>query len=151
MRFTGIRETGRGPLQEGAGDITPAPHYTLVISARQGDDSLNVELWTGDKSRLVIMDTGIEVTIARPGITEGVPEREMVRPYFPQINSVGYFPFLKEEFVELALGRSSLTTCLFFNKITDELILWLDALHDHDASLDLGCRMLRLNEKEVSL
>jgi hypothetical protein len=83
------------------------PHrYTLVVSARQGDDSLR----TRDKSRLVTKDIGIAVTISRPDITEGLPEREMTRLYVPQMTSVETLPVLKEEFAELPLGRSPLTT-----------------------------------------
>jgi hypothetical protein len=76
--------------------------------ARQDDDSLlvKVELRTEDKSRLVTTDTGVAVTITRPDVTEGLPEREMTQPYVPQMASVETFPVLKEEFVELALGRS---------------------------------------------
>jgi hypothetical protein len=112
------------------------------MSARQGDDSLNGELRTSDRSRLVTKDTCIAVTIVRPDITEGLPEREMARLYVPQMTSVETLPVLKEEFVELALGPSPLTTWVFVTKIIDEFILGLDALSDRDASLDLGCRVL---------
>lgn len=96
------------------------------------------------------MDTSVAVTITRPDITERLPEREMTRPYVPQMASMETFAILKEEFVELALGWSSLTTCMLVTKITDEFILGLDVLRDHDPSSALGCCMLRLSGEELS-
>jgi hypothetical protein len=49
----------------------------LGMSAKKGDDSLNVVGWIGDESCLMKFRTGASVTIARPDITAGLPEREL--------------------------------------------------------------------------
>lgn len=104
------------------------PRYKLLMLVRQGDDSLllNVELQTGDKSHDVTTGTVVGVTITRPDFTEGLPKMEFTWPYVPQMASLETFPAWKEEFIELALSRSPLTTCVFVTKITVVFILGLD-------------------------
>jgi hypothetical protein len=58
---------------------------------------------------------------------------------------------LKEVLVELTLQQHPLTTSAFAMKITKIFILGLDALHAHDGSVDLRCRVLRLGQKEANV
>jgi hypothetical protein len=74
---------------------------------REGDDSLNAE---GNKSCLMTIDTRASVTIARPDINAGLPERELTGPYILQMTSEGTFSLLKEALIEFTLGWCSLTT-----------------------------------------
>jgi hypothetical protein len=60
-------------------------------------------------------------------------------------------PILKQELVKLTLGQRPLITWVFVANITDEFFLGLDVLRTHDASVDLGRRVLRLGDEEVSL
>jgi hypothetical protein len=60
-------------------------------------------------------------------------------------------PIFKEVFHTLSLGRCPLKTGAFIANITNEFILGLDNLRAYDASVDLGCQMLRLEKEEVSL
>jgi hypothetical protein len=72
--------------------------------------------------------TGISVTITRPDITAGQPERG---PTWPLV-SREIIPVLKEALVELTLGRCPLRTRVLVVEIAGVLILWLDVLHVHD-------------------
>jgi predicted aspartyl protease len=96
------------------------------MSARKGNDSLNMEGQIGDKSCLMTIDTGASVTIVRLDITAGLPVRELTRPYVLQMLSGKTLLILKEALVELTLGHCPLTTWLFVTKVTDEFILGLD-------------------------
>jgi hypothetical protein len=121
------------------------------MSARKGDDSLNVEGQIGDKSYLAATDTGSSVTIVRLDITAELPARELTRPYILQIVSGETLPVLKEVLVGLPLEQWPLTTWVFVIRITDEFILGLDVLCAQDASVDLRHRVWRPGEEEVLL
>jgi hypothetical protein len=82
----------------------------------------------------VIIDTGASVTIVRLDITAAPPERELTWPYVSQMVPG------KEGLVELTLGQCPLTTWVFVTKITDEIILGLDDLCAHNASMILHVR-----------
>jgi hypothetical protein len=56
---------------------------------------------------------------------------------------------LKEVFLILTLGRHPLKMWVFVANITNELILGLNILCMHDASVDLWRQMLRLAEEKV--
>jgi len=58
---------------------------------------------------------------------------------------------LNEAFVELNLGRRSLRHWVYVAEVTDEIILGLDVLRSHDASVNLGRHFLRLGQEEVTL
>jgi len=58
---------------------------------------------------------------------------------------------LKEALVDLTLGRQALRIWVFVAEVTDEFILGLDVLRAYDASVDLGCHLLRLGREEVTL
>jgi hypothetical protein len=83
----------------------PASFHILHTPARKGDDSLNVEEQTGDKSCLATIDTRASVTIVRQDITAGLPEREQTWPYVLQMESGKTFPVLKEAIVEQTMGQ----------------------------------------------
>jgi hypothetical protein len=91
------------------------------------------------------------VTVVRPDIAAGLPEREPSTKCALQTASGETLPILKEAFVTLTLGRRPLEVRVFVAAITDELILGLDILRAYDASVDLGRQMLRPGEEEVSL
>jgi len=84
------------------------------------------------------IDTGASVTIARPNIVAGQPERKLSRTYILQTASGETITVLKEAFVELTLGQWALRMWVFFAEVTDEFILGLDVLRAYDASVDLG-------------
>jgi hypothetical protein len=60
-------------------------------------------------------------------------------------------PVIKEAHVELTMGQSTLRSWVFVADIADELILELDILRAHDASVDIGRHVLRLGQDEVPL
>jgi hypothetical protein len=71
------REKAR-PGREG---WTPAytlrsPHHALTGITEKADPSLVTQGWVGDKPCLVTVDTGAHVTVARPDIAAGWPERQ---------------------------------------------------------------------------
>jgi hypothetical protein len=58
-------------------------------------------------------------------------------------------PVVKEAHVELTMGQSTLRSWVFVADIADDFILGLDILRAHDASVDIGRRVLRLGQDEV--
>jgi hypothetical protein len=56
---------------------------------------------------------------------------------------------VKEAHVELTMGRRTLSSWVFVADIKDDFILGLDILRAHDASVDIGRRVLRLGQDEV--
>jgi hypothetical protein len=58
-------------------------------------------------------------------------------------------PVVKEAHVELTMGRRTLRSWLFVADIKDDFILGLDILLAHDASVDIGRRVLRLGQDEM--
>jgi len=99
----------------------------------------------------VTIETGASVTIARPDIVAGKPERKPSRAYVLQTASGETLPVLKEALVELTLGQRALRIWVFVVEVTDEFILGLDVLRAYDASVDLRRHLLRLGQEEVTL
>jgi hypothetical protein len=56
---------------------------------------------------------------------------------------------MKEAHVELTMGQSTLRSWVFVADIADDFILGLDILQAHDASVDIGRHVLRLDQDEV--
>jgi hypothetical protein len=74
---TECRETGEDRRIRGdAGICIKPPHYALTGVTEQTDTSLVTQGWVGDKPCRVTVDTGAYVTVARPDIAAGCPERE---------------------------------------------------------------------------
>jgi hypothetical protein len=121
----------------------------LTVIAKNADPSLVTQGWVGDKPCLVTADTGAYVTVARPDIADGWPERQPNQRFTLQTVSGEAFPILKEVFLTLILGRRPLKIWVFVADIT-EFILGLDIMHAYDASVDIGGQALRL-AVEVSL
>jgi hypothetical protein len=99
----------------------------------------------------VTVDTGAYVTVARPDIAAGWPEKQPNPGLALQTVSGEALPILKEVSITLTLGLRPLKISAFVADITDELILGLDVQRAYDASLDIGRQTLRLAEEEVSL
>jgi hypothetical protein len=99
----------------------------------------------------VTIDTGTSKTIARPDIVAGQPEGKPSRTYVLQTASGETIPVMKESLVELNLWQRALGFRVFFAEVTDEFILGLDVVRAYDASVDLGRRLLRLGQEEVTL
>jgi hypothetical protein len=97
----------------------------------------------------VTIDTGASATVARPDIVAGLPERELSQPYVLQTASGETIPVMKEAHVELTMGRRTLRSWVFVADIKDDFILELDILRAYDASVDIGRRVLRLDQDEV--
>lgn len=112
-----------------------------VITERT-DLSLVTQGWVCDKPCLM--------TVARPNITAGWPERQPHQYYVLQTVSGEALPILKEVFLTLYLGRGPLKILVFTN-ITNKFTLGLDILHTYDISVALGHQTLCLAEEEVSL
>jgi hypothetical protein len=68
-------------------------------------------------------NTGVSMTIERPDIVAGQPERKPSRPYVLQTAPGETIPVLKEALVELRLGRCALKIRVFVAEITDNFIL----------------------------
>jgi hypothetical protein len=105
----------------------PPHHYTLIMLARK-DDSLNTVGQIREKQCLVMINTRVLVTRARPDITAGLPESEMTTQHDLQLMSRDTNSSLKGVLVEVKLGRHPLTTWVFTAKITNKFILGLDVL-----------------------
>jgi hypothetical protein len=97
----------------------------------------------------VTIDTGASATVARPDIVAGLPERELSQPYVLQTASGETIPVVKEAHVELTMGRHTLRSWVFVADIKDDFNLGLDILRAHDASVDIGRRVIRLGQDEV--
>ena len=69
------------------------------------------------------INTSTSVTIARPDIVAGQPERKPSRPYVLQMASGEIVPVLR--------------IWVFVAEVMDEFILGLDVLRAYDASVDL--------------
>jgi hypothetical protein len=91
------------------------------------------------------------VTIARPDVTSGLPERDLSTSYVLQMELWEILRVLKEALVTVTVGRRPLTTWVFFANVIDEFILGLDVMHSHDVSLDFRRHVLRLGAEEVPL
>jgi hypothetical protein len=123
----------------------------LTVIKEYTDPSLFTQDWVGDKPCLVTVDTGAYVTVVRPDIAAGWPERQLSQRFKLQIASGEMLPISKEVFLTLTLGRRPLKIWGFVANITNELILGLDILRAYDASVDLGRQTLRLAGEEISL
>jgi hypothetical protein len=99
----------------------------------------------------VTINTGACVTISRPNIATGWPERKPDLCYRLKMASGESLLRLKEALVKLTLGQSPMSISVFVAEITDDFILTLDVLHTYDAFMDLGSHTLRLSQEEVSL
>jgi hypothetical protein len=117
------------------------------VLSKRTDDSLIAEGWILEKSCRVPIDTGASVTIAKPNIAAEQPQRKPSRPYVLQTASGETLPLLKEEPVELPLGRRALCMLEFVAEITDEFNLGLDDLRACDVSVELGDHMVRLGRE----
>ena len=95
------------------------------------------------------IDTGASVTIARTDIVAEQTERKPSRAYVLQTASGEMVPVLNV-LVELTLGRRAPKIWVFVAEVTDVFILGLDVLRTYDASVDLGCCLLRLGQEEVT-
>jgi hypothetical protein len=97
------------------------------------------------------VDTGAYVTVVRPDIAAGWPERQLRQRFKLQTVSGETLPILKEVFLTVTLGRRPLKIWAFVADINNEFILGLDILRAHDASVDIGRLTLRLAGEEISL
>jgi hypothetical protein len=120
------------------------------VLAKWTEDSLITDGWIQERPCRVIIDTGASVTIARPDLVAGLPERKPNLSYVLQTASGETIPVMREAHVELTLGRRPVRIWMLVADITDELILGLDVLRACNASVDVGRRVLRIG-REVSL
>jgi predicted aspartyl protease len=118
------------------------------VLAEWAKGRLTADGWIQEKPCRLTIDTGASATVARPDIVAGLPERELSRPYVLQTASGETIPVVKEAHVELTMGRRTLRSWVFVADIKD-FILGLDILRAYDASVDIGCRVLRLGRDEV--
>jgi hypothetical protein len=77
------------------------------------------------------------VIIARLDITIGLPKRDLPTQCDLQMASGETQVVMKEAFIRLTLAWCPLTTWMFVACIADEVILGLDVMHSHDASMYL--------------
>jgi hypothetical protein len=144
------RETS-GCWQKGGTPAHALSPPTLSIITERTRNRLVAQGWVADKPCSVTIYSGAAVTVVRPDIAAGLPEREPPAKCALQTESGETLPILEEAFVTPTLGRPPLEIWVFIADITDELILGLDILRAYDASMDLGRQMLHLGEEEVSL
>jgi hypothetical protein len=129
--------------------VTP-PRFTVKVLAEWAEGRLTADGWIQERPCRVTIDTGASVTVARPDIVAGLPERELSRLYVLQTASGETIPVVKEAHVVLTLGRHTLRSWVFVADIMDDFILGLDILRAYDASVDIGRRVLRLGRDEVT-
>jgi hypothetical protein len=125
-------------------------HHALTVITENADSSLVTQGCVGEKPYLMTVDTGAYVTVARPHIAAGLPERQPNQRFTLQTVFGEALPILKDIFLILTLGRRPLKIWVFVAGLTNEFILGLDILRAYDASVDIGQQTLRLAE-EVSL
>jgi hypothetical protein len=80
-----------------------AQRHALTVISENIDPSLVTQGWIGDKPCLVTVDTGAYVTVARPDIVTGWPERQPNQSLRLQTASGEALPVLKEVYVPLTL------------------------------------------------
>jgi hypothetical protein len=73
----------------------------------------------------VTIDTGASVTIVRPDIVTGQPERMPTMTYALQTASGETIPMLREALIKLTLGRRVQRIWVFVTEVTDVFILGL--------------------------
>jgi hypothetical protein len=114
------RETSEGRRRgANAGVYSKAPHHALTVITENADPSLFTQGLVGDKPCVVTVDTGPNVTVARPDIAAGWPERQPNQRFRLQTASGEAFPILKEVFLTLILGRRPLNIWVFIANITN--------------------------------
>jgi hypothetical protein len=128
----------------------PLPHYTTTVY-KGIRTNLQAIGRIGDKPCIVTVDTGASVSIARPDIVAGLPERDVPKKACVRSISGQTLPILKEALVKLTLGKRLLITWVFVASITEEFMLGLDVMYAHDAVVDLRRHVLRLGGEEVLL
>jgi hypothetical protein len=82
------------------------------------DTSLVTQGSVSDKPCLVTVDTGAYITVVRPDIAAGWPERQPNPGFKLQTVSGGSLPILKEVLLTLKLGRRPLKMWVFVANIT---------------------------------
>jgi hypothetical protein len=124
----------------------PSPRrFTLNVLAKGPEDRLIADGWIQEKPCFVTIDAGAFVTVARPDIVVGLPERQPSRQYVLQVSGQT-IPIVKKALVDLNLGQRTLNTRVFVADITEEFILGLDILRAYDASVDVSRHVRRLGQ-----
>jgi hypothetical protein len=117
-----------------------------------------------DRPYRVTIDVGAFVTVARPDIVVGLPERRPGRQRVLQVGSGRTIPVVKETQVglglatpvvrealrELTLGQRALNIWVLVIDITEEFILGLDNLRAYHATVDVerhGLRQARMRRQ----
>jgi hypothetical protein len=91
-------------------------------------DSLIADAWIKERPCRLTIDTEASVTIARPDIVAGLPERKPNLSYDLSTASGETIPVMREAHVELTLGRRPLRFWVLVADITDGLILGMEVL-----------------------
>jgi hypothetical protein len=140
----------RGPEDKcGRRRINYGPYQALTVITENVDPSLVTQGWVGGKPCHVTVDTGAYVTVARPDIAAGWPERQPNQRFTLQTVSGQALPVLKEVF--LTDPRATPTQNLGVRRQYHKRV-HLGAGHAaRNASKDLGCETLHLAEEELSL
>jgi hypothetical protein len=94
----------------------------------------------------VIIGAGAFVTVARPDIVVGLPERRPGRQCVLQVGSGRTIHVAREALVELTLTQRALKIWVFVADIMDEFILGLDILRAYHATVDVRRHVLRLGQ-----
>jgi hypothetical protein len=90
------------------------------------------------------------VTVARPDIAAGWPEKQPNQRYTQQ-TVLRETPHLAGSFPDTNPGAAPIENWVFFTSITNEFILELDILCAYEATMDLGRQTLCLAEEAASL
>jgi hypothetical protein len=145
------RRDGPRPENEdgGIGAFKRPPRYAVKMLDEWAKGSLIADGWVLERPCQVTIDTGASATVARPDVVAGLPERDLCQPYLLQTESGETMPVTKEAHVDLTLGQRTLNSWVFVADIKDDFILGLDIRRAHDASVDIGRRLLRLGQDEV--
>jgi hypothetical protein len=149
----GFPDVGRPRPEKRVGDTKRKPLKPSLSRSywEPREDSICAQGRIGNMSFLVTVDTGASVTIVRPDIAAGLHQRNLTRPYFLQTASGETQPMKKRALVEMTLGQVPIRIWAFVASIVDEFILGLDFLRAYSASVDLGRRVLRVGQEEISL
>jgi hypothetical protein len=100
------------------GASLPPTRYTTSMSTRTEENIMMIQGWIGDEPCLVTLDIRSSLTLARPDIAAGLPERKSRRRAL-KTASGEIIPIFKEASVKLTLGRYSVKIWVPFVSITN--------------------------------
>jgi hypothetical protein len=99
---------------------------------------------------IVTVDTGSSLTIVRPEIAKGLPERKPKIRHFQTVTGQ-IIPIFKEVLVHLNLHTCTIKAWALVADIIEEVLLGLDVMCAEDVVLDFHRNVLRIGGQEMPM